>query len=404
MKKKIYIKTAFTLILSIFLTTAISCKKSHSGPLFPFRDGSDSYSNYGAIDSSGNIIIEPQYIYLREYSEGLMFAKLLKRKYRNMSSREIAAEQNAHYLPDEAFLDKSGFIDTKGKFIIHKDILQEFGVSNTGWIFSDGLCYKSQNGYVGYIDKSGEFAIQPKYGSGKNFSDGVAFASIKVVTTESSRPKFIYGVIDKKGEWIIKPQFCSHGFNGVFSKFENGLAAISQNERPYGHVYKSDLKTYTNIVDGKKYTIKPMQGFIDKTGKLVTSIDKKYYIYANTYNEGLIVFQHSNRITGEPYSYYKYPFGYMDTKGKIVIDMIPGTQAMNEFDILEAKFSEGLAAIKIGGVWGYINREGEFVIKPQFRYAHPFRHGLAWVGIQGKKGDCYIDKEGNVIFPKEPKN
>lgn len=29
-------------------------------------------------------------------------------------------------------------------------------------------------------------------------------------------------------------------------------------------------------------------------------------------------------------------------------------------------FSEGLAAVKLGGKWGFINQKGTFMIKPQF--------------------------------------
>lgn len=42
-------------------------------------------------------------------------------------------------------------------------------------------------------------------------------------------------------------------------------------------------------------------------------------------------------------------------------------------------FSEGLAAVFIGCRWGYIDRTGSFVIKPQFRFASEFSEGLAAV-------------------------
>ena len=40
-------------------------------------------------------------------------------------------------------------------------------------------------------------------------------------------------------------------------------------------------------------------------------------------------------------------------------------------------FSEGLAAVKIGEKWGYINEKGEIVIKPEFDSALRFSQGLA---------------------------
>src|SRR5271154_3878316 len=35
--------------------------------------------------------------------------------------------------------------------------------------------------------------------------------------------------------------------------------------------------------------------------------------------------------------------------------------------------------------WGFIDRTGKFVIKPQFNDAGPFRNGLAWVGVGDDK-------------------
>lgn len=395
MRKRIYFKAAFVFMLITFLSAAVSCKQAHPGPLFPFDDGSDNFGSYGAIDSTGNIIIKPQFSRLYPYSEGLMLADFPERKYRNMSQSEVNERNKG--LSYESILDKKGFIDTNGKVVISFD---RYLAAWPAPKFSDGLSLIKQNDYYGYIDKSGKFAIQPKYKEAKDFSDGVAFVSIEVpiVHDELSSETF-YGVIDKKGEWVIEPQFLE--WRETISKFENGLAPVNQTKKPHGRNYESFFGTFTGV-DGAKYTIKPMQGFIDKTGKLVTSIDnKKYYIYPESYNEGLIVFQHSNRRNESPYD--NYPFGYMDIKGNIVINLIPGTQAMDSNDIADAKFSEGLAAIKIGGAWGYIDRKGEFVIKPQFQHAEPFRFGLAWVRVSNIKGHCYINKEGEIIFPKDSK-
>ena len=62
-------------------------------------------------------------------------------------------------------------------------------------------------------------------------------------------------------------------------------------------------------------------------------------------------------------------------------------------------FSEGLAAVKYYGNWGYIDRAGEWVIKPEFRNAKPFKEGLACVMKYNSWG--YINKKGSWHF--EPK-
>ncbi len=62
-------------------------------------------------------------------------------------------------------------------------------------------------------------------------------------------------------------------------------------------------------------------------------------------------------------------------------------------------FSEGLAAVKYFGNWGYIDRMGEWVLQPEYRNAKPFKEGLACAMKYNKWG--YIDKKGTWIF--EPK-
>jgi len=64
-------------------------------------------------------------------------------------------------------------------------------------------------------------------------------------------------------------------------------------------------------------------------------------------------------------------------------------------------FSEGLAAVKKGDRWGYIDLNGEFVIPPRFygTAAGAFAEGLARAPIDGRLG--YIDRSGAVFIPPQ---
>jgi len=68
-------------------------------------------------------------------------------------------------------------------------------------------------------------------------------------------------------------------------------------------------------------------------------------------------------------------------------------------------FSEGLAAVRVGDKWGYIDRAGKRVIPPQFRTAEPFYGGLALVNRPAgaataawKPDTGYIDRTGTFIW------
>jgi len=87
-------------------------------------------------------------------------------------------------------------------------------------------------------------------------------------------------------------------------------------------------------------------------------------------------------------------YGFVDTKCNTVI---PCT-------FFGAKdFSEELAPVlvKSGYVyqWGFINRTGQFVIKPQFNSVGEFSEGLASVSLAGNNLVGYIDKQGKLIVP-----
>ncbi len=81
-------------------------------------------------------------------------------------------------------------------------------------------------------------------------------------------------------------------------------------------------------------------------------------------------------------------FGFIDKAGKFVIK-----PQYTEVD----HFSEGLAPVMIKGKWGYIDKSGKIVIVPKFLRAKPFSEGLATVEVDDKFG--YIDRTGSFVLP-----
>lgn len=65
-------------------------------------------------------------------------------------------------------------------------------------------------------------------------------------------------------------------------------------------------------------------------------------------------------------------------------------------------FSEGLAAFKLNGLWGYMDREGRVQIAPQFKQARAFSQGLAPVlEVKARKSEdcgCEQDDDGRWGF------
>lgn len=83
-------------------------------------------------------------------------------------------------------------------------------------------------------------------------------------------------------------------------------------------------------------------------------------------------------------------YGYVNAKGEMVI----AAQFEEATD-----FAEGMAAVKINNKWGYINTSGKFVISAQYQEACPFGeneyNGLARVKTNNKWG--IINKSGQFV-------
>ena len=62
-------------------------------------------------------------------------------------------------------------------------------------------------------------------------------------------------------------------------------------------------------------------------------------------------------------------------------------------------FSEGLAAVKVGDKWGYINSRGELKIEPKYKNADSFCNGFAEVELRDEK--CLINNAGEIVFKFE---
>ena len=73
-------------------------------------------------------------------------------------------------------------------------------------------------------------------------------------------------------------------------------------------------------------------------------------------------------------------WGYLDKQGHFVVPP--------QFDVAQ-DFAEGLAAVEIGGEktgkWGYIDLTGHYVVNPQFDWTTGFGEGLAAVQIGNDK-------------------
>lgn len=285
---------------------------------------------------------------------------------------------------------KWGYINRKGDFVIQPQFENSYN-------FTEELAAIRVNEKWGYINRKGDFVIQPQFEVAYDFREGMApvkvggkwgyidtkgvvviqpqFEDAYIFREELAKVKMNgkYGYIDKKGEVVIQPQF-----EEAYS-FREGLAKVKIDGK-YGFVdKKGNYETRFQFDDTDFFhegmaTVKlnGKWGYIDKKGNFVI---QPQFEYAKYFSEELAPVK------------VKQKYGYIDEKGKLIIQP--------QFEVGRV-FQEGMAPVKLDGKWGYINKEGKIVIHPQFEDAYSFYEGMAAVKLDGKWG--YIDKEGKVII------
>ncbi len=174
-------------------------------------------ATYGFADDKGEILGDTTYILAQSFSEGY-----------------------AAVWSGEEFKDSlAGFIDTTGEYAIEP-------IFRTVGNFSEGLAYAvaADGDKYGYIDKTGEFVIEPQFLYTSGFSDGLA-----MVAVQGEDGEVLEGYINTDGEFVIEPQYYGaqpfrDGYASVATKaqYEAGLGQKCIIDRNGNVVVGEDLK------------------------------------------------------------------------------------------------------------------------------------------------------------------
>ncbi|MFN8657117.1 MAG: WG repeat-containing protein [Candidatus Obscuribacterales bacterium] len=170
---------------------------------------------YGYIDKNLSFVIKPQFNYARDFSEGLAAVNIgqgiRSTGYCELSGKVVipakfsVAENFKNGVARVIEKHEYEYIDKYGKAVSRELGLQSFPNESELTPIKVGDLY-------GYEDRVGKIVIRPAYRRAFPFSDGYAAA----VPKEGS---FGYGVIDKTGSFISPTKF------GTIRQFSEGLAA-----------------------------------------------------------------------------------------------------------------------------------------------------------------------------------
>jgi len=261
----------------------------------------DNDHKYGYIDKNGRLVIPCKYKFAGDFHEGVAVATIEdKSGYINKSGRELFPFDNvnpwtfsdglgcvSHYLPGEIW-----WVDKYGRTMIsrafgacapfHEGLALLFVGSGTGILSNPtGRGYQmssAESGSIGAMDKSGNvvFTIKKQVGAYRPFSEGLAL--VQAMTDAGMR----FGFIDKTGEFTVQPQYLDA------HPFSEGLAAVSVGNPQGGAVNWGYIdKTGAMKIPDKFHTAESFHeglasvvaaessaySFIDKTGKILFTLE-----------------------------------------------------------------------------------------------------------------------------------
>ena len=231
---------------------------------------------------------------------------------------------------------------------------------------------------IGYIDSTGKIIIPCEYDTELNFEAFTVGGKMIIDFRIPNMARFQNGAVTVK---IPRRFFFSHSFTYamldakgkyIFEPTENIIYGLSEGIAIYKRLFKTMQKVYDF-----NFT------YIDLNQNFIT---EDVFSYTGVFSDGIALV-----INDDGYK-------YINREGKKAFDIDMSRIGNADIELAES-FSEGLAAIRIDSLFGYIDTTGKWVILPTFKSAFPFNNGLARV-FDGRYY-AYINKKGEEITPYE---
>lgn len=240
---------------------------------------------------------------------------------------------------------------------------------NYGFEFHDGLLEIAVSSGR-YVDRTGTVVIDKGYYRGWDFSEGLAVAMRK--------GEKLWGYIDTSGEFAITPRFATSLDDYVYP-FSDGLAMIKVKGK-FGYIdHSGAFVIEPKWLDGASFS--DGMARVVAEGPCVYVPDGACGLFNPRFVGG--------KEGGDPPS---CKFTYIDRTGHVIGE--------DRFDYAR-DFSEGLAPVQIGSLWGFIDKTAAHVVSPRFEDAEPFSSGLSRIREKGMYG--YADKSGSIKITPEYK-
>ncbi len=281
--------------------------------------------------------------------------------------------------------------------------------------WSEGLAVSQENGKYGYVDENFKYYINPQFDIAYPFQDGQAIVGMNFGNKKRFR------VINKDGLYIgqfydvIKKIGKRHYKVRNYMKIEQAYVIDKKTGRELGNLvdYNDDkfdeqfrkneiiLKTYKRQIKPSHEMYQNYQWQVmDNTGKI---LNKKKFNLIDHYREGrarVCIDKKCGFINLEGTIIIPLGKASGENKSQYIANFTDGTGVAKPFLNNSEYFNEGFSITRKDDKVGYIDKQGNIVIQPQFLQAKDFIEGLAVV--KTKVGFGVINTKGKFVIPPNP--
>ena len=402
--------------------------------IYPFKDGVARMRqgrNWGLISSTGKEIIPPSITcdFLNDFDNGIAMVGM-ERWIEETPSGPVVRykkqgyiKKDATYLIDPIYDNIEGFekiwMDQEGVTRIYKNgkvgyvnykgtvelepVYDETYRFDTVWRNNAGISLAKKDGKFGYLDHNGDEVLPVVYDKVDTAFLHVWDDSIGVAMVQK---KGKYGFVNYEGKEIIPTQYSRVSELGrgiVLARLDEKWGALDTlNNKVLPFEYEG-----ARFLDGIDYQLIELlkrevsffeideQGQIEKEVENMPSATKpgefnkvSNMIYKTDYDEnGLAVVEKKDKLA------------LVDAKGNL----------LTKYKYKEIEpFSDGYALVRLDAkdrkeqLYGYIDKQGNEVISPQYKLAKSFGGGHAAVLNRSTWG--FIDKNGKMVIQPKFKN
>ena len=324
--------------------------------------------SYGFMNREGQLMIDPDYSYASNFSNGLAVV-VCDDKFGYIDKSGVIVidcvfDEAQDFNQGTAIVEKDGYfgmIGTTGDFILKPEFLDVGAIR-------EGLFYAENKKGFKYYAPDGSVAISSQYDQAFTFESGLAKVKLEGVV----------GFVNKDGSFLVQSN------KGDLRRFKDTLFVLKLRDSstfigPSGMIGDQYFDRIGVLKENRAIVSKDGKyGYVNREAKIV--IDLKRNEFSN-------YFQFAQFENGHAKVFKQDRYALMDSLGENILPAIfTGIGAYGE-----------LIPVSKGDGWGYADTKVRLKIKYNYDYAYPFINSIAIVELDGFSG--LINLSGEEITP-----